>query len=88
MRYMRGGSLADRLQKGPLSVTEAAHILDRIGAALDHAHQRGIVHRDLKPGNILFDDYGDSFLADFGIVKISEATATFTGAALSARRLT
>ena len=79
MRYMRGGSLADRLQKGPLSVTEAAHILDRIGAALDHAHQRGIVHRDLKPGNILFDDYGDSFLADFGIVKISEATATFTG---------
>lgn len=78
MRYMRGGSLAERLHKGPVSVAEAAHILERIGAALDHAHAKGIVHRDLKPGNILFDEYGEPFLADFGIVKIAEATATYT----------
>lgn len=78
MRYMRGGALADRLHKGPISVAEAAHILERIGSALDHAHAKGIVHRDLKPGNILFDEYGEPFLADFGIVKIAEATATYT----------
>lgn len=79
MRFMRGGSLADRIRSGPLSVEDAAHVLQRIGSALDHAHNRGIVHRDLKPGNILFDEYGDPFLADFGIVKIAEATATLTG---------
>ncbi len=79
MRYMPGGSLAEWLEKGPLPVAEAAKVLQRIGDALDRAHSRGIIHRDLKPGNILFDQYGDSYLADFGIVKLTQQTATFTG---------
>lgn len=80
MRYMRGGSLADRLgEHGPLSVSEAADVLKRIGSALDEAHQKGIVHRDLKPGNILLDDHGQAFVSDFGIVKVSEATVQYTG---------
>lgn len=54
MRFMQGGSLLDRLQRGPLSLAEAAAILGRITQALEHAHRRGIIHRDLKPGNILF----------------------------------
>jgi serine/threonine protein kinase len=83
MRYMKGGALADRLkEKGPIPVNEAAEILKRIGGALDEAHQKGIVHRDLKPGNILFDDRGDAFVADFGIVKMSEATVQYTGNAI------
>jgi serine/threonine-protein kinase len=56
MRYMTGGSLVERIQKGSLSLAEIAHILQRIGAALDYAHHKGIIHRDLKPGNILFDE--------------------------------
>lgn len=79
MRYMKGGTLADRLQNGPLSVDEAAAILKRIGAALDHAHSHGVIHRDLKPGNILFDEYDLAFLSDFGIVKLAQETVTFTG---------
>lgn len=79
MRYMTGGSLRDRLDKGPLTFAETATILQRIGSALDHAHSKGIVHRDLKPGNILFDRYGDAFLTDFGIAKLSEAGAALTG---------
>jgi serine/threonine protein kinase len=83
MRYMKGGSLADRLKEsGPIPVPQAAEILKRIGSALDEAHQKGIVHRDLKPGNILFDDRGDAFVGDFGIVKMSEATVQYTGNAI------
>lgn len=79
MRYMTGGSLADRIVMKPFTLAEAVPIIRRIGAALDHAHRQGVVHRDLKPGNILFDQYGNSFLSDFGIVKLAEATSSMTG---------
>ncbi len=83
MRYMPGGALDGLIKKqGALSPAEAAKIITRIGAALDAAHQKGIVHRDLKPGNVLFDGDGDAYLSDFGIVKLSEATANLTGNAI------
>ena len=50
MRYMPVGSLADKLEQGPIPVEEAAGILERIGGVLDEAHAEGIIHRDLKPG--------------------------------------
>jgi eukaryotic-like serine/threonine-protein kinase len=80
MRYMPGGSLADRIRKnGPLPTAEAATVLQRIGSALDRAHRQGIIHRDLKPANILFDQYGDAFLADFGIARLESTTISLTG---------
>lgn len=78
MRYMPGGSLADRLENGPLSIEESAEILQRLGSALDRAHKQGIIHRDLKPSNVLFDQYGDAFLADFGIVRVSGSESNLT----------
>jgi serine/threonine-protein kinase len=79
MRLMTGGSLAERLVKGPLPLAEAARIFHQLASALDKAHARGMIHRDLKPGNILFDADGNPCISDFGIVKLTEATATFTG---------
>ena len=82
MRLMPGGSLSDLLTFGRLNLADTAHIAERIGSALDAAHQRGVVHRDLKPANILFDAHGEAFLTDFGIVKIFEdgsAQADMTG---------
>jgi eukaryotic-like serine/threonine-protein kinase len=67
MRYMAGGSLQDRIDKGEIKLTEMAHILKRVADALDSAHAKGIIHRDIKPSNILFDSSGESFLSDFGI---------------------
>ena len=44
-------------------------LLDQIASALAAAHQHHIIHRDLKPGNILLDEDGNAYLADFGIAK-------------------
>lgn len=79
MRYMPGGSLAERIQSHPLTPPDLLPILRRIGSALDHAHRQGVIHRDLKPGNILFDQYHNAFLSDFGIVKLTQETADLTG---------
>ncbi len=79
MRYLSGGSLVARIRAGPVPAGEAARILARIGSALDAAHAKGIVHRDLKPANILFDQYGEAYLGDFGIAQLSGGTSTLTG---------
>ncbi len=75
MRLMSGGSLADRLQGGPLPLRETAGILERLAPALDRAHSLGIVHRDLKPGNILFDADSHPYISDFGLAKLTQTTS-------------
>ncbi len=83
MRYMSGGSLTDRLKEGALSLAETAQLITRMAPAMDAAHARNIIHRDLKPGNILFDQYGNAYLSDFGIARIIvEGSATLTGEAI------
>lgn len=75
MRHMHGGSLADRLAHGPLPFPEVVRVIQRLASGLDRAHQQGIIHRDLKPANILFDQYRDAFLSDFGIAKLASETS-------------
>jgi serine/threonine-protein kinase len=83
MRLMTGGSLHDRLRRGPIPPAVAAQLLERLADALDTAHAKGIIHRDLKPGNILFDEHDNPMISDFGIAKLTAqaggATLTQTG---------
>ncbi len=76
MRYMNGGSLADRLQQQRFSVKEATRILEIIAPALEEAHAKGIVHRDLKPSNILFTANEFPCISDFGIAKVLQKEGT------------
>src|SRR5439155_22597975 len=79
MRYLRGGSLRERLAQGPLPPEESARVLDQVAQALGAAHRQGVVHRDVKPANILFDQEENAYLTDFGIardVEVAEVAAT------------
>jgi DNA segregation ATPase FtsK/SpoIIIE-like protein/predicted Ser/Thr protein kinase len=78
MRLMTGGTLRDRIDRGPLPPAQVVTISRRICAALEKAHSRGIIHRDIKPPNILFDGEGAAYLADFGIARLAEGTQTVT----------
>jgi WD40 repeat protein len=70
MRLLQGGSLRSKLERlGSLDPTTTADILDQIASALMVAHRRKVVHRDLKPDNVLLDEEGNAYLADFGIAK-------------------
>ena len=69
MRFLRGGSLAEALDAGPLEIERVARLIDQVSGGLAAAHRQGVVHRDVKPSNILLDDEGNAYLADFGIAK-------------------
>src|ERR687892_633814 len=69
MRYLRGGSLRERLAHGIFSPDDAARLLDQVSLALEAAQRQGVVHRDMKPANILFDEDDNAYLTDFGIAR-------------------
>ena len=72
MECLEGGTLAARLENGPLPVAEALTHAIEIAGALEHAHGHGIVHRDLKPANIMLTA-GGAKLLDFGLAKFRAA---------------
>ena len=69
MQYVRGATLRDRLDDGPLQPLATARIVRQIASALDALHAAGIVHRDLKPANIIVGDDQRVTLTDLGLAK-------------------
>src|SRR5262245_47308026 len=83
MKYLRGGSLATVLgERKKLTPPEIRRLLIEAGSALGYAAQRGIVHRDIKPDNIMFDEFGQCVLTDFGIAKAASG-GRLTGTGMS-----
>ncbi|WP_068057506.1 protein kinase domain-containing protein [Nocardia xishanensis] len=80
MPYYPHGSLDARIRNnGPLDLREALHLGVKLAGALETAHRFGVLHRDVKPGNVLFTDYGEPTLVDFGIAHIAGGFVTGTG---------
>jgi serine/threonine protein kinase len=79
--YIEGGTLARRLQSGPLSLAEIHQLFTALVQAISYIHRRGVIHRDLKPSNILLDQADDSDqvyvrLIDFGIASLQGNAAS------------
>ena len=70
MELAEGEDLAQRLARGPLTVSEALEIARQIAVAVEEAHACGIVHRDLKPANIKVSEQGTVKILDFGLAKL------------------
>lgn len=79
MAYIGGGTLTDHILEGPMNPNDVARMVHQIADALDFAHSKGIVHRDFKPSNVLMDERGNTYLADFGLAKIAETSQDITG---------
>ena len=75
VEFVAGGSLADRLSRGPLEHQLTIKYLRGIAAGLDHAHSMGIVHRDVKPANVLLTTDDSPVLADFGLAKLLQGSS-------------
>jgi serine/threonine-protein kinase len=76
MELLRGGTLTQMLDDGPLSAVRAVQIILPVVDALATTHAEGIVHRDLKPDNLLIASEAGHVLpkiVDFGIAKRSGA---------------
>jgi TolB-like protein len=84
MEFLDGETLADRLARGPLSVSAALEYAIQIASALETAHRAAITHRDLKPRNIILTTAGAKLL-DFGLAK---ATTSDVAAAASSELTT
>src|SRR5438105_6080616 len=68
MELLDGESLADRVSRGAVPLSDAVRFALGILTALEALHGRGFMHRDLKPSNVFITSHGVKLL-DFGLAR-------------------
>ncbi|MGA8328102.1 MAG: serine/threonine-protein kinase, partial [Mycobacterium sp.] len=69
MRLVRGHTLYDLIEQGPIEPKRAVAIVNQVAEALDAAHAERLIHRDVKPQNIIITPGDFAYLLDFGIAE-------------------
>jgi tetratricopeptide (TPR) repeat protein len=79
MQFYEGETLAQKLSRSSLPLSEALDLAIQTARGLSAAHARSIVHRDVKPSNIIITKSGVAKIVDFGLARIiASASATQT----------
>src|SRR5262249_6682024 len=73
---LEGEELRDFLNEGSLPLRKTIDYAQQIVNGLSAAHEKGIVHRDLKPENLFITKDERVKILDFGLAKLSAATAS------------
>ena len=72
MEFVEGETLRERMDAGPLKLSETVKVATQTASALAAAHSAGIIHRDIKPDNIMIRRDGIIKVLDFGLAKLIE----------------
>lgn len=75
VEYLAGGTLADRLSRGPLATEVMLDMGIALAGGLAALHDAGILHRDVKPANVAFSTSGAPKLLDFGLARLVSVSA-------------
>jgi tetratricopeptide (TPR) repeat protein len=76
MEFLHGISLAERIKRGPIPVSEALPVARQMAAGLAAAHAAGVVHRDFKSSNVMLcagESGMRAVVTDFGLAFGSDA---------------
>lgn len=78
MELINGRTLKQLIvSEGPLPVKYVISVAKKLCLALEYAHVKGFIHRDIKPHNVMIDESGEPYIADFGIAR-NTASNTIT----------
>jgi serine/threonine protein kinase len=81
MEALKGESLRERINRGPLKVVDLLDIAIQLADALDAAHAQGIIHRDIKPSNIFIGEKNRTKILDFGLAKLTQSSNSISSGA-------